>query len=127
MDVKRRLKESACNGPCPFLTGSQAYGPFTTESDIDICVTTDTAVQLKEIFTILKWEWEWVNEDYDDSHSLYLYLNDEIINFIALTEKEMKEWKEATEIMKKIEPIKDRNMRINTFHTFLYDIEGENK
>lgn len=105
----------------PFLTGSRAYGPIKPFSDIDIVVSKQTSKQLQTIFNILNIRWNKVNEDYIDSESIYVTIENKLVNFIAVDKEYIPNWKHATQKMKKIDPIKNRSERLAQFQDFMQE------
>ena len=101
-----------------FITGTHAYGPVTKDSDLDIVLVQDDAIDL---FLFLKQKGiepykTKKQEGYKGASFYFDLLGIKINIIIAIDEAEFAEWKEKTERMKEFEPIKDRQQRIDVFN-----------
>ena len=102
----------------PFVTGTQAYGPVSDNSDIDIVINTNYAVEF---------------EKYLHSHGIHTYRTEEQlrdayqgfyfhffigkINIILSNDDGMQWWKDRTENMRKYHVnVEDREERIRLFN-----------
>jgi len=102
------------------LTGSRAYGPVSEDSDIDIVMEKKDALKLFEVLNE-----NGVNlireKDYGDTSSFKFAITDALpsINIIiAESDVDLFKWEYATNMMKGINLILDREKRIEVFHRF---------
>lgn len=103
-----------------FITGTQAYGPTTTKSDIDIVMFSNDAESLWKTLNemgIAPFQTEvQKNEKYG---GFYFEVGPLQFNIIeATTSDDYRSWFLATERMKKIDPIVDREERLAKFKSF---------
>jgi hypothetical protein len=113
-----------------FITGSQAYGPVTTSSDLDIVVNQPGWYFISAILQVLGIPTRKVNESdtYDASlPSFYFNLGSLKINIIGLEGEEFDLWKYRTEMMKSLPPIMDKKSRVDIFKSFHPAREGDIK
>ena len=99
----------------PFVTGTQAYGPVTENSDIDIVMDHEDAIELEVILQKLG-----IETTSTSKHKMYpgfyFRLGLLIFNIIRPTDQDSTErWKANTEAMRKLGPIKNKQQRIATF------------
>ncbi|MGB5217362.1 MAG: hypothetical protein WBN66_03590 [Smithella sp.] len=103
-----------------FITGTQAYGPVTTGSDIDIVMFSNDAEALWKILNemgITPFQTEvQKNEKYGGFYFKVGPLQFNVIE--AVTSDDYRSWFWATERMKKIDPIIDRGERLAKFKSF---------
>ena len=104
------------------ITGTQAYGPATKESDLDIVLVKKEVLELSEFLSkhkISPYQTEG-QEVYKENAGYYFKLGPLTINIIqVLCKEELQTWKVATEQMKKEEfVINDRAKRIALFKQF---------
>lgn len=102
------------------LTGTRAYGPVSENSDIDIVMLKADALRLlgKLKNRCIYYTQE---EDYGDTSSFKFSLLDELPLFniiVAEDETFYFMWEYATDKMKELAPIHDREQRIELCHTF---------
>ncbi len=116
------------------LTGTQVFGLTTKESDIDIVMLCDDAIDLRlwlvehsigvsETIDVESKEPEKLDPKKIDEivesegyKGFYFSINKLRFNIIITkTDEELTQWETATNAMKKIEPITNRKERINTF------------
>ena len=101
------------------ITGTQAYGPTSLDSDWDIVMCYWDAEQLKQL--LVK-----ENVKIDDSSSINpIYLGfcfnifgTKIQIICANNDEDLTAWEKATEAMRKKSPIADRKTRITQFQRF---------
>ena len=110
-----------------FLTGTQVYGPTTTESDIDIVMQSNESTELFAFLnanSIAPYQTEvQKKEEYGGFYFELLGLRFNILEMGCI--EDFNAWKSATEGMKKVDPIWDREDRIKMFQGFLIKaIEG---
>lgn len=102
-----------------FLTGSAVYGPLHPGSDLDIVCSTSISMDMKQWATEHDIVWYMHNEEHtyeDDPEEIwYMDLFFTRINFIVLTKEKYQQWKQATDILKRQQPIIDRAERVSTF------------
>jgi len=101
------------------LTGSRVYGPVTENSDIDVVLFKTEANKLLNRVTLLGLNPE-VLSDYGDASS-FKFVIDGLppINIIVVEDEvDWLKWEFATNEMKALEPIVDRNERLQMFHFF---------
>ncbi|TFH22030.1 hypothetical protein E4G67_04915 [Candidatus Bathyarchaeota archaeon] len=105
--------------PNVFLTGSRVYGPITENSDIDVVMEKEDALQLLETIKTHKLDFE-MFADYGDATSFKFFIFWFPPINIIITEDAVDwfKWKYATEKMRGLAPIIDREERIETFHKF---------
>lgn len=105
------------------LTGTRAYGPLTEESDWDIVMLRDDAIDLKSLLLILGIQVRDSNHIHPSYEGYYFKFNhiDKVQIIVAYNEIEFQAWSKATEEMKKIENIMDRADRIMTFQRYFYN------
>jgi len=103
------------------VTGTAAYGPFDPDSsDLDIVLYREDAEKLTDHLHDHKIQtynpetmWLYNNGGY--------YFNLKSIRFniiVAEDEEDFNEWKRRTKAMKKIDPIKNRDERVEKFKSF---------
>ena len=111
-----------------FITGTQAYGVTTEDSDIDVVMYTVEMQLLKEVLH---------RADINTYKSpiqiaqgypgFYFDLMGGTINIIVVDdEKTYNQWQYATERMQGMTPIADREERIRIFKMFREDYESNN-
>jgi len=101
------------------LTGSRVYGPVTENSDIDVVLFKTEANKLLNRVTLLGLNPE-VLSDYGDASS-FKFVIDGLppINIIVVEDEvDWYMWEFATNEMKALEPIVNREERIKMFHFF---------
>ena len=105
--------------PNVFLTGSRVYGPITENSDIDVVMEKEDALQLLETIKSDKLDFEML-ADYGDASSFkfFIFWFPPINIIIAEDAVDWFRWKYATEKMMEIPPIINREERIEIFHKF---------
>lgn len=107
------------------ITGTQVYGPARDDSDLDIVVLADDVQSINEF--IIKHGIEIYQtqkqKDYDGGGFYFELFGIEVNIIIATDDAELKHWEAATEEMKTIEPIKNREERVITFRKFFNDKE----
>ena len=99
-------------------TGSQVYGVYTPKSDKDFVVGKKEAKFLKDFFNLLGVKiWHVTNTvSYE---GFYVQLGLQKINIVVVqNNQEFNAWIYATSKMSKIDPIKDKKVRIKTFQKF---------
>jgi len=99
-------------------TGSQVYGVYTPNSDKDFVVGKKEAKFLKDFFNLLGVKiWHVTNTvSYE---GFYVQLGLQKINIVVVqNNQEFNAWIYATSKMSKIDPIKDKKVRIKTFQKF---------
>jgi len=99
-------------------TGSQVYGVYTPNSDKDFVVRKKEAKFLKDFFNLLGVKiWHVTNTvSYE---GFYVQLGLQKINIVVVqNNQEFNAWIYATSKMSKIDPIKDKKVRIKTFQKF---------
>ena len=100
------------------LTGTRVYGPATKDSDLDIVMTYAGAYELIKFLEehgieIYKTEGQ---DEYGDDGGFYFDLGFIKVNIIICGhDRPFEEWEKATERMKKIAPIHDREQRLLVF------------
>ena len=101
-----------------FITGTQAYGPITENSDLDIVMYYNDADDLKKFLTKHDIDCYQTEEQIERAYDgFYFDLPNMKINIIEVTDKEnFEEWYAKTERMKTYEPIKNREQRIKFFN-----------
>lgn len=119
-----RISEGiAQNSPRIFLTGTRAYGPARPDSDFDIVVPEVVAADMYGILanvTDVK-----MTSDVPEYTGYTFDVSGYKVNVISCkTEEELESWRRATEAMKLIDPIEDREIRIELFKSIR---EGENQ
>ena len=101
-----------------FITGTHAYDPVTEDSDLDIVLVQDDAIDL---FLFLKQKgiepYKTKKQEGYKGGSFYFNLLGVKINIVAAADEgDFYIWKKRTERMKEFEPIKDRQQRIDVFN-----------
>lgn len=110
-----------------FLTGSNIYGVKNSESDIDIVLKQEDANQLKKHLELKNICVQYVkhNKGYGGYYFNLLGLKFNIC--VCGSELERKGWKYATEVLKTLPPIEDKEMKKNKFkmlvHQYMMDIQ----
>lgn len=103
------------------ITGTQAYGPARDDSDLDIVVLANDVQKILSFLDDHNLE-EYKTEHqelYNDEGGFYFNLFGIEINIIIAKDKEeFKKWETATEDMKTIDPIKNREECMNQFQLF---------
>ena len=99
-----------------FITGTSAYGPTGPYSDIDIgCLTRDKESMISYIWKELKIVGTSASTY---NNGTYLHrLQGRPINLIPLSKRHFVAWKCATEMMKCLPPITDKNLRHSVFES----------
>lgn len=110
--------EQSGGDPYYFVTGTQAYGPATTNSDLDIVLSQENAFFFKEF--CMRSDVEVVDcSERDEYEGFKVHLDFLIINVIVVgDETEYNAWKYATERMKEINPIENKEERVKKFKIF---------
>lgn len=105
--------------PNVFLTGSRVYGPITENSDIDVVMEKEDALQLLETIKSDKLDFVML-ADYGDvsSFKFFIFWFPPINIIVAEDAVDWFKWKYATEKMMEIPPIINREERIEIFHKF---------
>jgi hypothetical protein len=105
-----------------FLTGSRAYGPVTENSDIDIVLERSDAAELSESLETMGVHLE-IEVDYGEASSFKFSLPGlPIINIVvAHDDVDFEKWKYATDKMKSLPPVINREERLNIFQNFLQE------
>ena len=100
------------------FTGTQVYGVLSEGSDIDIVVTHDEAIKIKEALgalDIVSYQTTG-QEGYGLEGGFYFDVGPLKLNIINAGDEPTKEqWAEATAVMSQQPPIKDREKRIFVF------------
>ncbi len=102
------------------LTGSRVYGPITENSDIDIVMEKEDALKLLELLEKKDVAFT-KNDDYGDTSNFKFSLAEVLppLNVIVAEDDGIWfMWQYATEEMKRLEPIINREQRIAMFHLF---------
>lgn len=101
-----------------FVTGTQAYGPLSEDSDLDIALHVDDAGYLESFIRGCRIEVTPSSEVHDnqDYTGFHFDLAGIKVNVIVLSEYEFDEWKESTEKLQGLPPIEDKAERIETFN-----------
>ena len=101
-----------------FITGTHAYGPVTKDSDLDIVLVQDDALDLFEFLGRKGVEpYRTKGQEGYKGGSFYFDLMSIKINIVvAANEDDFYIWKKKTERMKTFEPIEDRQQRIDFFN-----------
>lgn len=104
-----------------FITGTQVYGPATEKSDLDIALKSSEAEHLESYLRQKGIEIQSVKFKFTDYFGYYFTLADFLkVNIIVLnTANEFKAWNNATDKMKKLDPIADREKRLKAFKIFI--------
>ena len=106
-------------GPRFVLTGTCAYGPFTNESDIDIAMYYYDVQRVNDFlpdFGIKVHTQYHINPVYEGIHFMFC---ERKIQLIAVSSQmEMMAWEYATDKMKELQPIKERERRLKIFQTY---------
>ena len=106
------------------VTGTQAYGPLTSDSDFDIVLRRRHAKVLREILDVLKikvWKSNHVHPSYEGYYFRFNHHN-KVQIIVAATGDEFKAWSEATDMMKDEPTYSERSTRINIFQNIFYGI-----
>ena len=104
------------------------YGVATKESDIDIVIYDRTFDILQDLLKSMNIETYKASEN-PNYYSFYFKLRDDMprINIIpTFTEEEFKEWEYATKKMLEIDPIENKEERIEMFHKFRGEYQNKN-
>jgi hypothetical protein len=110
----RISEEIAHNSPRIFLTGTRAYGPARPDSDFDIVVPEIVAVNMFGILGHIT-EVE-LTSDVEEYTGYTFDVSGYKVNVISCkTEEELENWRRATEAMKNLDPIEDRETRVELF------------
>jgi len=110
------------------VTGTSVYGPRKGTSDIDVVMLREDADDFSDSLRSQGYDTKKRqnkdNEEYDGF--MLMILNFPGIDIIVVEDdKEFNAWKTATDKMKKLEPIYDRNERISTFQRFRNEAMNE--
>jgi predicted nucleotidyltransferase len=97
-----------------FITGSYAYGPISSNSDIDIVCLACEYQEIKDFITS-SFEISAFNPSVYNNGIYLRRHNAPAINIIPLSMRSFVAWKFATEMMKCMHPIYDKNKRHSTF------------
>lgn len=100
-----------------FLTGTRVYGPATIQSDIDVVMGAEDAVRLLDslrISGIPLWEAKSIDPEYP-SYCFAIPFFGVVNIIIPFDEADFVSWYKATEYMKTIPPIEDKEERIEVF------------
>lgn len=101
------------------VTGTAAFGPLTENSDLDIVMTYWESDKLRVILNELGIKYEdygHINPEYPGIKFKIGELTLQII--CTVNEEEFDKWFYATECMKGLEPIENREERIKTFQAY---------
>ena len=99
-------------------TGSQVYGVYTPNSDKDFVVGKKEGGFLREFFNLLGVR-TWDVSNTISYEGFYVQLGLQKINIVIVqNNQEFNAWIYATSKMSKIDPIKDKKIRIKTFQDF---------
>lgn len=97
-----------------FVTGSHVFGVPTSNSDVDIAMSAKDAYNLREY--LYEHRIYNIKANYEGSVSFKIDLIGLVINVIGLTtDEEYEAWEKATTAMRKMDPIKDRSIRLGIF------------
>lgn len=99
----------------PFVTGSSAYGPFNEDSDIDIVMVYQNALELKELLKQHAVNIEDAKEKNKDYEGFKFMLFGRYFQIISLNVSEYNKWFHATQEMRKLPEINNKQKRINIF------------
>lgn len=101
------------------VTGTHAYGPVTDRSDLDIVLKSEDARTLYYFLSDHDIPITYTYENTYDSESFYFTLGEIRVNIISVDREDFAWWRQQTELMKRIPPIKKRSERIKTFQTIV--------
>lgn len=115
------------NSPDVFITGTRAYGPTTTKSDIDIVMPRYASDQLLSLLDDLN-----IPTNLSDNiNAEYLgysfnFPDQQTINIIAMDDMdELSAWEKVTQIMKNLPAIPLKYDRVAKFRMLLEETEGQ--
>jgi len=106
-----------------FITGTHAYGPLSENSDFDIVMLHEDALILKQLLSFLDIRYK-DNIENDPNYLGYSFKfnqHDKVQVVVAENDKEFNAWKFATNKMKKIKPVEDKEKRKIKFREFYND------
>lgn len=106
------------------VTGTQAYGPLTRDSDFDIVLRRRHAKVLREILDVLKikvWESNHIHPSYEGYYFRFNHHN-KVQIVVAASEEEFEAWNEATDMMKDCLTYSERSTRIDVFRSIFYGV-----
>jgi len=101
------------------VTGTRAYGPAREDSDLDIVMYVEDAMNLHKFLIshhISPYRKENMQEGYDGYY--FELLNIKVNIIIAMDDAMFRGWKVKTETMKRLPGIEDRQKRIHLFNLF---------
>jgi hypothetical protein len=104
------------------VTGTQAYGPMTPDSDFDIVLRKRHAKVLREMLDVLGIIVRDSSHIHPSYEGFYFKFNShpKVQIIVAASEEEFDSWEKTTNDLRKMSPIPERNNRIDTFRQFFY-------
>ena len=108
------------------LTGSHVFGPVNKDSDIDIVLLDFEAQELWNFLRTLKLSAYRTSQQDRYDAGYYFKLGKLKFNIIiAYNEDDLVRWNYATQKMKAIDPVEDKDDRIETFREFFGEMLAE--
>ena len=125
-----KMQEQAFSFDKVLITGTRVYGPVTSESDIDIVLHYYHATRLSDFLTIIGIKVHFAKKEINPDYDGYKFDLPGLptINIIVIRfDEEFSAWKYATQEMKKLDEISDKNERIKTFNFYKTEYKSGRK